>query len=103
MFVALTARTLERDAFESFRQAFLEDSANWPPQLVRFTMARNVDHPDEVSCFGLFDGTVEELRAGGSRADYDAQQARIDGLVASVGTDGMFEVVETLERPAATA
>lgn len=99
MFVALTARTLENGAFDGFREAFLENSADWPPQLVRFTMARNVEEPDEIVCFGLFEGTVEELRAQ-SRAAYEAQQARISGFVASVGTDGLFEVVETLERPA---
>jgi hypothetical protein len=47
-----------------------------------------------VICFGLFDGTVEELRGSGAYSEYDEQLAAITPFVESVGADGMYEVVE---------
>jgi hypothetical protein len=55
---------------------------------------RNCGDPDEVTCFGLFDGTVEELRGTGAYSEYDEQLAAITPFVESVGADGMYEVVE---------
>jgi hypothetical protein len=75
-----------------------------PDALVRFAMVRNVDDPDEVICFGLFDGTVEELRAGSEAAGRKEQQEAIGAFVESVGADGVYEVVEdSSNQPAAPA
>lgn len=46
--------------------------------------------------FGLFDGTVEELRAAQARLGRDAQVDRIDPHVQQVLLDGSYEVVEEL-------
>jgi hypothetical protein len=96
MVCALTVRTLKPGAFEQFREAFVPDEnpENMPAGWVRFNMVRNAENPDEVICFGFFDGTVEELRRGAAETGYDDQLAAIAPFVESVGTDGLFEVVE---------
>jgi quinol monooxygenase YgiN len=97
MLCALTVRTLKPGTFEQFREAFMRgvDPDDPPPGMVRFDMVRNVDAPDEVICFGMFDGTVEELRAL-NRDDREAQLAAIAPYVESTGADGVYEVVEEL-------
>ena len=96
MLCALTVRTLKPGAFEDFRKAFMQDVVEEapPPGWVRFDMLRNAEDPDEVVCFGFFDGTADELRANADGLERDAQQERIAPYVESVGTDGLFDVVE---------
>jgi hypothetical protein len=93
MICALTVRRLRPGTFESFRPAFMEHVGTLPPTWVRFTMARAVDDPDQVVTFGLFDGTVDELRASVAGM-YDAQQAAIAPFVEAKVADGLFEIVE---------
>jgi hypothetical protein len=99
MICALTVRHLQPGTFEDFRAAFMTHArpeaapAGW----VRFDMVRGVSDADEVVCFGFFDGTLEELRASGQEG-YAEQQAAIAPFVASVGTDGFFDVVEDYAR-----
>lgn len=96
MLCALTVRRLKSGSFDEFRKAFMDgDPAGDPPEgWVRFDMLRNVEDPDEVICFGFFDGTVEELRRSSAESGYDEQQQAIAPFVESVGTDGLFEIVE---------
>jgi heme-degrading monooxygenase HmoA len=104
MLCALTVRKLKPGTFEDFRKAFMghanPDAA--PAGWVRFNMIRGLDDPDEVVCFGFFDGTLEELRSAG-RDGYDKQQQDIAPYVESVGTDAIFEVVEDYSRARSTA
>jgi hypothetical protein len=95
---ALTVRTLKPGTFEDFRAAFMSgmDTEDPPPGWVRFNMVCNTDDPDEVICFGFFDGTVDELRASSADGSRDQQQAAIAPFVESVGADGLYEVVEDL-------
>jgi hypothetical protein len=92
---ALTVRRLHPGTFDEFREAFLRDiDAEAPPTgWVRFNMIRGIDDPDEVVCFGFFDGTLDELRKTGQDG-YADQQAAIAPYVASVGTDALFDIVE---------
>jgi heme-degrading monooxygenase HmoA len=92
---ALTVRHLNPGSFDEFREAFLSgmDPESPPEGWVRFTMLRGAEDPDEVVTFGHFDGTVDELRRNAEEMGYADQQARIAPYVASVGTDGLFEVV----------
>ena len=63
MLCALTVRKLRTGTFEDFRTAFMttvEDGI--PDGFVRFHMVRSKEDPDEVICFGLFDGTLEDLQ-----------------------------------------
>ena len=96
MLCALTARTLKPGSFDDFHDAFMSGmDPNSPPEgWARFEMIRNVENPDEVITFGFFDGSVDELRQSASSQDYEGQMERIAPFVASVGADGLFEVVE---------
>ncbi len=62
----------------------------------RFNMLRGADDPDQVICLGIFEGTLEQLRANAALVGYEDQQAAIAPFVESVGTDGFFEVIEDL-------
>lgn len=98
MLCALTVRTLEPGTFDRFREAFMQavDAGDPPPGMVRFNMIRNVQDPDEVICFGVFDGTLDELRAATGEAGRGDQLAAIAPFVTGVGADGVYEVVEDL-------
>ncbi len=106
MVCALTVRRLRPGTFDEFREAFMQelDPAEPPARWVRFDMVRSTSDPDEVICFGFFDGTVDELRRSADEQGYADQQAAIAPFVTAVGTDGLFEVVEEFSQPgAATA
>jgi heme-degrading monooxygenase HmoA len=95
MLVALTVRHLKPDSFEDFRAAFVpDDTSNVPAGWKHFYALRNTADPNEVITFGFFDGSLDDLRAGQSDADYDERRAAADEFVESVGADGVFEVVE---------
>ena len=95
MICALTVRTLKPGTFEQFREAFMQhEDPEPPPGFVRFNMIRNTENPDEVICFGFFDGTVDELRRVAAEQDYAGQIEAIAPFVESVGADGLYEVVE---------
>jgi heme-degrading monooxygenase HmoA len=104
MICALTVRKLKPGTFEEFRTAFMarNDPDDPPEGWVRFDMIRNTADPDEVICFGFYDGTVEELRASAGAEDYEAQQREIAAYVESVGADGFYEIVEQYSREHAT-
>jgi heme-degrading monooxygenase HmoA len=104
MICALTVRHLKPGTFERFREAFMGDMREGtPPEgWVRFNMVRGADDPDEVVCFGFYDGSLDDLRAQ-DRTAYDAQMERIAPYVESVGTDGFFEVTEHLTRTTSAA
>jgi len=97
MLCALTVRNLKSGTMEQFMQAFIpDDTSNVPAGWKQFYALQNVADPNQVITFGLFDGTIEELRAGQQDpdAEYEKRRAAVDELVESVGADGVFEVVE---------
>ena len=96
MLCPLTVRTLKPGTFDQFRDAFMrhEDLDSVPAGYVRFNMIRRLENPDEVICFGFFDGTVEQLRASSDDMGRDRQQQAIAPFVESTGTDALYEVVE---------
>ncbi|HTB71331.1 MAG TPA: hypothetical protein VK707_10145 [Solirubrobacteraceae bacterium] len=96
MVCALTVRKLRPGSFEEFHEAFMQPvrAGRMPDGWRRFNMLRGAENPDEVICLGLFDGTVEELRANAALVGYEEQQAAIAPHVESVGVDGVFEVIE---------
>jgi len=98
MICTLTARRLDPGAYEDFRAA-------WDPgddaALKRWTHiyhGRDVDDPDVVISFGLFDGTLEELREAQAALGRRSQLERVQPKVREVLLDGSFEIVEEL-RP----
>jgi hypothetical protein len=96
MICALTVRELKPGTFDDFRDAFLSgmDPNSPPAGWVRFDMLRNTENPDEVVTFGFFDGSADDVRRDAAEQGYSEQLERIAPYVASVGTDGLFEVVE---------
>jgi quinol monooxygenase YgiN len=97
MICALTVRKLRPGSFDEFRKAFMEPVRDQEPEgMVRFNMIRNAADPDEVICFGIFEGGVEQVRAAAAGDAYRRQQEAIAPHVQSVGTDGVFEIVEEL-------
>jgi hypothetical protein len=95
MICALTVRRVKPGTFDQFRQAFMEgeQDASMPPG-TQFFMVRNTQDENEVICFGLFNGSLQELRSSGVYDGYDEQMQKIEPFVAAVGTDGLYEVVE---------
>jgi hypothetical protein len=69
-----------------------------PAGYVRFNMIRNTERPEEVICFGFFDGTVDELRRTAVEQGYAQQLEAIAPFVESVGADGLYEIVEDYTR-----
>jgi hypothetical protein len=91
MLCALTVRRLKPGAFEDFKQAW--QSIEQPEGWTRSYTVRNIDDEDEVVSFGFFDGSLEQLRQSQEDFDYAGWRAKIDQLVESTGTDGIFDVV----------
>ena len=98
MICALTVRKIKPGRFDDFHDAFMAgmDDGDPPPGFVRFDMVRNTDQPDEVICFGLFEGTADQLRGSADEGGYAEQLERIEPYVDSIGADGLYEVVEEL-------
>lgn len=95
MLCALTVRKLKPGAFEDFKRAFVPpEGTEAPAGWKRFYAIRNVDDEDEVITFGLFDGTLEELRGGQQDGDYESRRGAAHAFVDSVGADGIYEVLE---------
>jgi hypothetical protein len=101
MVCALTVRMLKPGTFEQFREAFMrhEDLESPPAGYVRFNMIRNAQNPDEVVCFGFFDGSVDELRRTAGERGYAGQLEAIAPFVESVGADALYEIVEEFTAP----
>jgi heme-degrading monooxygenase HmoA len=96
MFLALTVRKIEPGEFDGFRAGWEPKGEEYPPGFVRAVHARNVNDPDEIVSFGMFDASREDLEAWRER-NADAERLRQDGMgrhVASTGTDAFFEVIE---------
>ena len=95
MLCALTIRRLKPGVFDDFRAAFMryvgDDS---PDGWTQFDMVRGTRNPDEIVCFGFFDGTIDELRANAAEGGYAEQQEQIAVFVDAVVVDDLFEVIE---------
>src|SRR5215204_5652559 len=95
MLCALTVRKLKPGSMEDFKRAFIpSDTSTVPAGWKKFHALQNVNDENEVIPFGLFDGTLEELRSGQEGGEYDERRAAADEFVESVGADGIFEVIE---------
>jgi hypothetical protein len=96
----LTARRLKPGTYESFRAAWDPGEHSDDPALQRWKRiyhVRDVADPDVVISFGLFEGTVDELReiqAGMGRSE---QVEAVSPHVAEVLLDGSYEVIEEID------
>jgi hypothetical protein len=94
MLCALTVRKLQPGSMEEFRQTFPPKDQEFPPGWKRFFAIQNVNDENEVITFGLFDGTLEELRSTQDEGGYEERRKSVDEMVESVGADGIYEVLE---------
>jgi hypothetical protein len=100
MICTLTARRLKPGAFDDFRSTWMPDedqqdaSSKWNPVYV----CRDVDDENVIVAFGMFQGTLDELRAAQEEYGYDEAVGRVDQYVDEVLLDGAYEVIEEI-RP----
>jgi hypothetical protein len=95
MICTLTARRLEPGSYDAFRSAW--DPGEAPTGWTKIYHCRDVSDPDVVISFGLFDGTLEELRDAQQRLRRPEQVGRVSPHVQEVLLDGSYEVVEQLD------
>jgi heme-degrading monooxygenase HmoA len=91
MLVALTVRRVKPGALDEFRSTW--EAAEAPPGWTSAYTVRNLEDENEIVSFGFFDGSLEELRKSQEDFDYAGERAKMDELVESTGTDGLFEVI----------
>lgn len=95
MLCALTVRKLKPGAMEDFKQAFVPPEDQEPPAGWKaFYALRSLKDENEIVTFGFFDGTLEEMMANKGDNEYDERRASAEQFVESVGTDGVFEVID---------
>ncbi len=103
MICTFTARRLKRGAYDAFRAAWDPDTTREElRRWVRIYHARDIADPDVVISFGLFDGSVDELREAQAQLGRQSQVDRINPHVEQVLLDGSYEVVEELVPNEAT-
>ena len=98
MICTLTARRLKPGTYDAFRSAWDPGDRNQEAirRWKRIYHVRDVSDPNVVISFGLFDGSLEELREMQSRMARGDQVDRVAPHVAEVLLDGSYEVVEEL-------
>ena len=101
MICFLTERRLKPGSWDDFRRAW--EPADPPPAGGRAYHVRDLDDPDHVISFGLFDvdrATFEGMRTDARFAELQkARFAAMAPLVVETGADGIFEAIEVVEEP----
>ena len=97
MICTFTARRLRANAYDAFRAAWdprtSGDELAWLDAHLPRTRCRR---PDVVISFGLFNGSLNELREAQARLGRQSQVGRVKEHVQDVLLDGSYEVVEEL-------
>ncbi len=92
MVCAMSVRRLKPGSYDAFREAW--EPKPMPASLLRAYHARNTEDENVVLSFGLFDGTIDELRSAIGETDEAGRQEAIAEHVESTSVDGLFEVVD---------
>jgi hypothetical protein len=103
MLCAHTIRRLKPDSFDEFREKFTPTAEEAPAGWVRFHMLRSLADENEVVTFGFFDGTLEELERTQQDGGYEDLRGSIDSLVDAVISNGVYEIVTSVEVEAAVS
>jgi hypothetical protein len=97
MICALTARVVTEGKSDEFIEQFAGGAEDMPDEIrERFQAVyacKDVTDPNVVLTFGLFDGTIEELREIQKTDSRSEQLENIDPLIEDVLIDGSFEIV----------
>jgi hypothetical protein len=101
MYCLLTVRQIKPGSYEEFRKAWQPE--RFPDPFVKAYLLRNQEDPDEVTSFGFFDATpdeVEELRDDPvfMRVEADRMQ-RMSEFELDVKVNGIYEVAEEVVAP----
>lgn len=96
MLCAHTIRRLKPGSYDEFAEKFVPTAEEAPAGWVRFHVLRSLADENEVITFGFFDGTLEELGRSQRDAGYEDVRDSIDSLVDSVVSNGVYEVVTSL-------
>ena len=97
MICTLTARRLKPGAYDDFRAAWGRGHDERPDLAERWNpvyLTRDVSDENVVLAFGMFNGTLEELRAVQEEYGYGDRRSEVDGFVEEVLLDGAYEVIE---------
>lgn len=97
MICAITARRILDGRTDEFLEKFSAGADEMPSEIrERFAAVyacRDVNDPNKILTFGLFDGSLDELRAVQQTNTRDEQLDGIEPLVDEVLFDGSFEVI----------
>lgn len=102
MICTLTARRLKPGGYDGFREAFeMAGLENVPEEILkrwsRVYVCRDVTDEDVALTFGLFEGTLEELREiQGSTEGRGPQSDELAAQVEEVLLDGSYEVLDEI-------
>lgn len=100
MIVTLTARRLKPGSQDDFRAAFASGMDDVPEEILkrwtRVYVSRDVSDENVILSFGLFDGTLEELREIQAQGDRDQELAKAAPHIEEVLLDGSYEVLEEI-------
>lgn len=107
MICALTARVITEGKSEEFIEQFSQGADNMTDEIRDRFLAvyacKDVTDPNVVLTFGIFDGTLDELREIQSTDERSEQLENIDPLVEDVLIDGSFEVIHEFMAETATS
>jgi hypothetical protein len=96
----MTARRVTPGKTDEFIETFGRAPEKMPEEIrdkFRAVYAcTDVNDPDVVLTFGLFDGTIDEMRAMQQLGERSEQLDEIDPLIEDVLFDGSFEVMQNL-------
>ena len=98
MICTLTARRLKRGTYDDFRAAWMpsegqqEVASRWNPVYV----CRDVNDENVVVSFGMFQGSLDDLRQAQQEFGYDETVQGVADLIDEVLLDGAYEVVEEI-------
>ena len=97
MICTLTARRLKPGSFDDFRAAWVGADEAHPDVARRWSpvyLTRDVTDYDVILAFGMFNGSLDELRRAQEEHAYGEAVARISEFVDEVLIDGAYEVLE---------
>lgn len=98
MICTLTARRIEPGKGDEFLRQFEASADDMPAEIMDRWQAvyacRDVRNEDVILTFGMFDGTLEELREIQASEGRDRQLQQFAPLVESELFDGSFEVIK---------
>ena len=94
MYAPLTVRKLKPGTYDEWRKAWGSDEDM--PEGVEAFILRNLKDPDEIIAFGLFEGSLDEMRQSMDPEVDKKRQEAMEPYVESIGADGMYEVIERI-------